>query len=94
MTRAVARIGILTGDGDCPGLNAVIRAAANAALSGGLEVMGVEDGYLGLIHERIRPLAYADVSDILTRGGTILGSCNKANPADFVLRVGDQWVRR
>ncbi|MBN1608569.1 MAG: 6-phosphofructokinase [Polyangiaceae bacterium] len=91
MTRTVARIGILTGGGDCPGLNAVIRAVAKAALSGGLEVTGVEDGYLGLIDGRIRALANADVSGILTRGGTLskavrIASCisergTRASPA-------------
>jgi ATP-dependent phosphofructokinase / diphosphate-dependent phosphofructokinase len=94
MTTSLRRIGILTGGGDCPGLNAVIRAVAKAAFGGGLEVMGVEDGYLGLIEDRIRPLSYSDVSGILTQGGTILGSSNKANPADFAVREGDQWVRR
>jgi phosphofructokinase-like protein len=94
MKTPVRRIGILTGGGDCPGLNAVIRAVAKAALAGGVEVMGVEDGYLGLIEDRIHPLSYTDVSDILTRGGTILGSSNKANPADFALREGDRWVRK
>ena len=70
------RIGILTGGGDCPGLNAVIRAVAKSALLGGLEVLGIEDGYLGLIENRIRPLNYEDVSGILSRGGTMLGSWN------------------
>ena len=91
----IRRIGILTGGGDCPGLNAVIRAVAKAALGGGLEVIGIEDGYLGLIENRLRVLASADVSGILTAGGTILGSCNKANPADYTVPAGDgTWVRR
>ena len=51
------RIGILTGGGDCPGLNAVIRAVAKPALNGGLEVLGIEDGYLGLIENRLRRCA-------------------------------------
>jgi 6-phosphofructokinase 1 len=89
------RIGILTGGGDCPGLNAVIRAVAKAALGGGLEVIGIEDGYLGLIENRLRVLASKDVSGILTAGGTILGSCNKANPAEYSMPVGDgTWVKR
>ncbi|MHC4985303.1 MAG: 6-phosphofructokinase [Planctomycetota bacterium] len=86
------RIGILTAGGDCPGLNAVIRAVAKPALSGGLEVVGIADGYLGLIENRLRPLGWSDVSNILTLGGTILGSCNKSNPARYAVREGDQWV--
>jgi len=84
----IRRIGILTGGGDCPGLNAVIRAVAKAALGGGLEVVGIEDGYLGLIENRLRVLTGADVSGILTQGGTILGSSNKANPSNYALPDG------
>ncbi|MHC4984007.1 MAG: 6-phosphofructokinase [Planctomycetota bacterium] len=95
MAEKVKRIGILTGGGDCPGLNAVIRAVAKAAISGGLEVVGIEDGYLGLIEDRHRNLGYLDVSGILTRGGTILGSCSKANPADYLVPDSEGgWVRR
>ncbi len=94
MSQKIKRIGILTGGGDCPGLNAVIRAVAKSAMDGGIEVMGIEDGYLGLIENRIRPLSNLDVSDILTRGGTILGSCNKANPAAFsVMENGKRVVK-
>ncbi|MFG0285680.1 MAG: 6-phosphofructokinase [Phycisphaerales bacterium JB039] len=79
----IQRIGLLTGGGDCPGLNAVIRASAKDAMGAGVEVWGVEDGFLGLIENRIRPLSYDDVSGILNAGGTILGASNKANPARF-----------
>lgn len=80
----IRRIGILTGGGDCPGLNAVIRVVAKTAMNQyGWEVYGIEDGYLGLIENRMRPLAPADVSNILTVGGTILGTSNKANPKHF-----------
>ncbi len=82
------RIGILTGGGDCPGLNAVIRAVAKAAMGGGLEVVGIEDGYLGLIENRLRVLTNRDVSGILTIGGTILGSSNKANPSNYAVPDG------
>ena len=88
MALKLRRIGILTGGGDCPGLNAVIRAVAKAAIGGGLEVVGIEDGYLGLIENRLRVLSYQDVSGILTRGGTILGSSNKANPAKYAVPDG------
>ncbi len=95
MTTQLKRIGILTGGGDCPGLNAVIRAVAKAAMGGGLEVMGIEDGFLGLIENRLRRLTYNDVSGILTVGGTILGSCNKANPAKFATQDKQgRWVTR
>ena len=79
----IKRIGVLTGGGDCPGLNAVIRAVVKDAISHGIEVMGIEDGFLGLIEDRIRPLGVDDVSNILTQGGTILGSNNKTNPQKY-----------
>jgi len=81
----VKRIGILTGGGDCPGLNAVIRAVAKDALNCGLEVIGVEDGYLGLIENRLRVLTESDLSGILNTGGTILGSNNKSNPSRYAV---------
>ena len=81
--RKPARIGVLTGGGDCPGLNAVIRAVTKDARFHRIEVMGIEDGFLGLIENRVRQLDYRAVSGILQTGGTILGSSNKANPARF-----------
>ena len=74
------RVGLLTGGGDCPGLNAVIRAVTKSLIREGADVVGFEDGYLGLIEDRHRPLSFRDVSGILTRGGTILGTSNIANP--------------
>jgi len=75
------RIGILTGGGDCPGLNAVIRGVTKTAiLRYNMDVVGFCDGFLGLMENRFTFLTYEDVSDILTRGGTILGTSNKANP--------------
>jgi 6-phosphofructokinase 1 len=75
------RVGILTGGGDCPGLNAVIRAVAKKLiLENNAEIVGIKDGYDGLIHNRYRMLRYEDVSGILTLGGTILGTSNIANP--------------
>ncbi len=94
MGKKLKRIGIMTGGGDCPGLNAVIRAVAKPALRAGLEVIGIEDGYLGLIQDRLRKLSFTDLSNILTVGGTILGSCNKANPASFAVPEGEKWVKR
>jgi phosphofructokinase-like protein len=73
------RIGILTGGGDCPGLNAVIRAVTRRALDRGDEVVGVMHGWRGLIEGTTRPLAAADISGILPRGGTILRT-SRTNP--------------
>ncbi|GJM19759.1 MAG: 6-phosphofructokinase [Phycisphaeraceae bacterium] len=81
----ITRIGVLTGGGDCPGLNAVIRAVTKDAIFHGIEVLGIEDGFLGLIEDRVRRLTLDDVSNILTDGGTILGSSNKANPQKFAV---------
>jgi len=83
------RIAILTGGGDCPGINAVIRAVAKKAIyEKGMEVIGIEDGYHGLVNYRYRPLTYDDVSGILTLGGTILGTSKTANPYRYAVRKG------
>lgn len=87
----IKRIGVLTGGGDCPGLNAVIRAVTKSAMHRyGLEVWGIEDGFLGLIQNRMRPLAWSDVSNILTLGGTILGTSNQANPEHYAIKKGEK----
>ncbi|GAB3769325.1 ATP-dependent 6-phosphofructokinase [Ramlibacter monticola] len=81
------RIGILTGGGDSPGLNAVIRAVAKSLMQdAGAEVVGFVDGFAGMIERQSRALAYRDVSGILTLGGTILGTSNKANPFAYHAR--------
>lgn len=78
------RIGVLTGGGDCPGLNAVIRAVVKtSAHQYNWEVLGVRDGFYGLVMNKINPLTINDVSGILPRGGTILGSSNRDNPFKF-----------
>ena len=75
------RIGVLTSGGDCPGLNPAIRAVTKTAiLCHDMEVVGIKDGFEGLIENRTRKLGWEDVSGILTRGGTILGTTNRANP--------------
>ena len=80
----IKRIGILTGGGDCPGLNAVIRAVTKTAIfEYDLEVVGIEDGFLGLVEDRAHPIDEKNVSGILTAGGTILGSNNKCNPRRY-----------
>ena len=76
-------IGILTGGGDCPGLNAVIRAVTLALLADGARVTGIERGFLGLVEHRVRPLDTAAVAGILAEGGTVLGTHNKANPFEW-----------
>lgn len=76
----VRRIGILTGGGDCPGLNAVIRGVTKPAQDYGMTVIGIQDGFEGLVEGRAKELSSEDVSGILARGGTILGSSNKGDP--------------
>jgi 6-phosphofructokinase 1 len=80
----IERIGVLTGGGDCPGLNAVIRAVTKSAIySHGVRVFGIEDGFLGLIEDRVSELMSLHVSGILTEGGTILGTNNRATPTRY-----------
>src|SRR5262245_38098200 len=80
------RIGILTGGGDCPALNAVIRAAVKTSIGYGWEVLGIEEGFDGLVHCRTRPMTAASVSGILHLGGTILGTTNAGNPFTYPVR--------
>lgn len=80
-TTKIKRLGILTGGGDCPGLNAVIRAVAKSAMNDhGATVVGIEDGFEGLVEGRMRELHNGDVSGIINLGGTILGTSNKGDP--------------
>ena len=75
------RVGLLTGGGDCPGLNAVIRAVTKSLINlCNAEVVGIEDGFAGLMENRTRLLDWRSVSGILAFGGTILGTSNRANP--------------
>jgi ATP-dependent phosphofructokinase / diphosphate-dependent phosphofructokinase len=77
----IKNIGILTGGGDAPGLNAVIRAVVKAATNAGVAVVGLEDSFDGLIYpEKSRPLLPKDVTGILRLGGTILGTVNTGDP--------------
>lgn len=68
------KIGVLTSGGDAPGMNAAIRAIVRSGISYGLEVYGISNGFSGLVNDEIMPLSRGDVSDIIIRGGTILGS--------------------
>ncbi|MGQ9667011.1 MAG: 6-phosphofructokinase, partial [Anaerolineae bacterium] len=97
MPAPVRRIGVLTGGGDCPGLNAVIRAVVKTAINDyGWEVIGIEDGFEGLIlPDKARPLNITDVRGLLPRGGTILGTTNRANPFSYSVRTpAGGWERR
>ena len=70
----IKKIGILTSGGDSPGMNAAIRAVTRVALQSGVEVVGIHNGFKGLIEGDFEPFVKRNVSDILSRGGTILGS--------------------
>jgi phosphofructokinase-like protein len=84
------RIGILTGGGDCPGLNAVIRAVVlHGYETYGWECVGVRNGYEGLYEQQYVELKPNAVGPLLSRGGTILGSSNRANPFAYPLRLPD-----
>ncbi len=83
---AGTRIGILTAGGDCPGLNAVIRAVVKKAVNDyKAEAVGFMDGFRGLVLDQHTPLTYDRVSNIINLGGTILGSSNRDNPFSFYL---------
>ncbi|MEO8499949.1 MAG: ATP-dependent 6-phosphofructokinase [Vicinamibacteria bacterium] len=84
------RLALLTGGGDCPGLNAVIRAAARSAFALGWEVFGIEDGFEGLLTKRARQLHPRDVKGILHLGGTILGTSNRVSPFHVERRAGER----
>jgi phosphofructokinase-like protein len=73
------RIGVLTGGGDCPGLNAVIRAVARRSFDRGHEIVGVRSGWRGLVERQAQPLGPREISGILPRGGTIIGT-SRTNP--------------
>jgi len=88
------RIAVLTGGGDAPGLNAVIRAVVKSAIGRGWEVLGVEDGFEGFFQrEGIHPMTMDAVRGILQTGGTVLGCSNRGNPFSFPVTEGAQVVR-
>jgi phosphofructokinase-like protein len=87
------RIGILTGGGDCPGLNGVIRAVTlHARQTFGWEVLGIKNGFEGLYEEEYVELTSHRVQHSLQRGGTMLGSSNRANPFAYPVRLPDGRV--
>jgi len=84
-------IGILTAGGDCPGLNAVIRGVSKAAMHYGIKVIGIRDGFRGLVENCTMPLDNALVSGVLTHGGTFLGS---SRDKPHKMQVGNKTVDR
>src|SRR5688572_33362646 len=90
MVPSINRIGVLTGGGDAPGLNAVIRAVVKAAVNAGMEVVGLEDSFDGLLDpSHSRPLTPREVTGILRLGGTILGTTNRGNPFEYTIDAKD-----
>lgn len=85
-------VAVLTGGGDCPGLNAVIRAITKSALRDGCRVYGVLDGFGGLIEGRLIELQDDDMQGIISRGGTILGTTNRDNPFHFAKETPEGLV--
>lgn len=85
------RVGVLTGGGDCPGINAVIRAVVKTGVADyGLEIWGIKDGYRGLVEDDLTPLGIEQVVGILPKGGTILGTTNRDSPFRYRVRVDGQ----
>ena len=74
MAKEIKTIGVLTSGGDAPGMNAAIRAVVRTAIARGLKVKGIKRGYMGLLNEEIVDMEARNVSDIIQRGGTILGT--------------------
>ncbi len=87
MAKQVKTIGILTSGGDAPGMNAAIRAVVRRAINDGLSVKGIQRGYMGLLNEEIIDMDKHSVSDIIQRGGTILGT---ARCAEFKTPEGQE----
>jgi phosphofructokinase-like protein len=90
MTRK--RIGILTGGGDCPGLNAVIRAAVRTLIQNGTEVFGIQFGFEGLLTNNVVSLTHETIRGILPKGGTLLRTTNRGNPFEYPI-IDDGKVR-
>jgi len=87
MSNEIKTIGVLTSGGDAPGMNAAIRAVVRTALASGVKVKGIKRGYHGLLNEEIIEMQRHDVSEIIQRGGTILGT---ARCPEFVTPEGQQ----
>lgn len=92
MAQKIRRFAVLTGGGDCPGLNAVISAVVKTFLQNGCEIYGVHNGFNGLVNDNLKLMDYASVSGILPRGGTILGTTNRDNPFKFAVEEDGELV--
>jgi 6-phosphofructokinase 1 len=96
---SITRLGVLTGGGDAPGLNAVIRAVVKCATNSGIQCVGIEEGFDGMgamDSNRFRMLTPRDVTGILRLGGTILGTTNHGNPFEQSVAgslAGDEYAR-
>jgi 6-phosphofructokinase 1 len=89
------RIALLTGGGDAPGLNAVIRAVVKSAIGRGWEVLGIEDGFEGFFdRDGLHVMTMDDVRGILQTGGTVLGCSNRCNPFSYAVQEGKESVRK
>ncbi|MGN0402859.1 MAG: 6-phosphofructokinase [Acetatifactor sp.] len=91
MSNKIKTIAILTSGGDAPGMNAAIRAVARTAIAKGLKVKGIKRGYMGLLNEEIIDLEARNVSDIIQRGGTVLGTarCLEFKKAEYQKKGAD-----
>ncbi len=87
MSKEIKTIGVLTSGGDAPGMNAAIRAVVRKALTNGVQVKGIKKGYQGLLNEEIIDMQASSVSDIIQRGGTILGT---ARCVEFMTEEGQK----
>ena len=88
-------VGVLTGGGDCPGLNAAIRAVVRRSLQEKIPVMGIHSGWQGLIDGTIKPLTGYSVAGIQYRGGTILGTsrCDPLSEPENLQKIRDNWKK-
>src|SRR5689334_19595273 len=90
------RLGVLTGGGDCPGLNPLIRGVVKRGiLEFGHQFVGIQNGYQGLVEPDLTfPLTLESTRGILPKGGTILGTSNKANPFQYAVKEGGKFIER
>lgn len=85
-------VALLTGGGDCPGLNAVIRSVVKTGWSNGIKMWGIKNGFGGLVENQISEMKPTDISGIIHRGGTILGTTNRDNPFNYPVMRGNEIV--
>lgn len=86
------KLAVLTGGGDCPGLNAVIRGVVCTSINAGYDIYGVEDGFSGLVEDKMELMNLKSVFGILQRGGTILGTTNRDNPFSYNITQADGTI--